>query len=239
MVVSQLEDRGVAAVALPLIDIGPVADRSALIAAWQGLATRRLVVFVSINAVVHFFAARPAVAAWPATTLAAAPGPATADALRAAGLVAAVLVEPLPSAPRFDSEALWQRLETLDWQGASVLVVRGDGGRDWLAEQLVAAGASVDRVAVYRRTPPRFDAAAQSLVDQAVAEPASWVWLFSSSQAIDHLEAVVGVGRWGRSRAIATHPRIARRAETAGFRPVIEAGPGLDAVVGYLQSIRS
>ena len=235
----QLQDNGVAAVAWPLIDIVGAADRSALVAAWQGLTMRRLVVFVSINAAVYFFAARPTGAVWPTTTLAAAPGPATGDALRAEGLGEASIVEPPSTAPQFDSEALWQRLEAHEWRGASVLVVRGDGGRDWLAEQLVAAGASVDSVAAYRREPPRFDAAARRLVDQALAEPQAWIWLFSSSQAIGHLEAAAGagVGRWGRSQAIATHPRIARRAEAAGFQPVFEAGPGIDAVVACLQSI--
>ena len=223
--------------ALPLIDIVAVADRSALLAAWQGLTTRRLVVFVSSNAVVHFFAARPADAVWPTTALAAAPGPATGDALRAEGLGEASIVEPSSTAPQFDSEALWQRLAARGWRGASVLVVRGDGGRDWLAEQLAAAGASVDSAAAYRRAPPRFDAAARRLVDQTLAEPQAWIWLFSSSQAVGHLEAGAGAGRWGRSRAIATHPRIARRAEAAGFQAVVEAGPGIDAVVACLQSI--
>ena len=40
------------------------------------------------------------------------------------------------------------------------------------------------------------------------------------------------------ARAIASHPRIASRAREAGFGRVFEAGPGLDAVVACIQSMR-
>lgn len=237
-VVRQLAARGIEAVSLPLIEIAAAPDPAAVAAAWAGLALRRLVVFVSANAVEHFFALRPPPAAWPAGTLAAAPGPGTADALRRHGLDESAITLPSPDSPQFDSESLWQRLAGHDWHGASVLVVRGESGREWLAGQLSAAGATVEGVAAYARVAPRLSAEARRLVEAAAAEPARWVWLFSSSEAIDNLEAATGIGRWRHSQAVATHPRIAARARAAGFADVREAPPGLDAVAACIQSLR-
>ncbi|MCB2022029.1 MAG: uroporphyrinogen-III synthase, partial [Burkholderiaceae bacterium] len=153
--VARLRDAGVDAAALPLIAIEDAPDAAAVQSAWAGLASMRLVVFVSPNAAERFVAAQPAGTAWPPGTRAAAVGPGTSRVLRAFGLGQSQIVEPASDAPQFDSEALWAQLRTTDWQGARVLVVRGDGGREWLADTLRAAGAEVGAVCAYRRAPPR------------------------------------------------------------------------------------
>jgi len=227
------------AVALPLIAIAAVDAPAALHAEWQALAERRLVVFVSPNAVQHFFAQRPAGVAWPASTCAGSPGPGTTRALTALGVPAAQVVEPAADAAQFDSESLWAQLQAHDWQGASVLVVRGDGGRDWLADTLRRHGAQVAHLAVYHRVVPCFDAAEQALLQTALAAPASHLWFFSSSEAIANLEALVPPDTdWAPSRAIGTHPRIVARARESGFAQVLEARPSLAAVVACIQSFR-
>lgn len=235
--VRQLRQAGIEATSLPLIDIVAAADRAPLAAAWQSLALRGLVVFVSVNAVRHFFAARPAHLPWPAALSAGAPGPGTVRALHDAGFDASTIVAPAPDAAQFDSEALWQRLRGRDWTGASVLVVRGGGGRDWLADRLAEAGAAVDRVDAYARSLPALDAAARERLD-FLTGASGVVWLFSSSQAIAHLEQLAGSGRWSTTAALATHPRIADRARQAGFGRVVEARPCVDAVVACIQSMR-
>lgn len=235
--VRRLRAAGVAAVALPLVEIAPAADAEAVAAAWAGLAGRRLAVFVSPNAVQHFFTARPATCAWPEALVAAAPGPGTADALRAAGVAPDRIVAPADDAAQLDSEALWQQLQHRDWHGARVLVVRGDGGREWLAERLGEAGAEVEAVSAYRRAVPTFSAAERVSLD-ALAGATETVWLFTSSQAVDHLEAAAGAGRWQGARAIATHPRIVTRARAAGFSRVDLSAPGLDALLACIQSMR-
>jgi uroporphyrinogen-III synthase len=237
--VLDLQARGLDAVALPLIAIAAVDEPAALRAAWQTLAQRRLVVFVSPNAVQHFFAQRPASTGWPASTRAGSPGPGTTRALVALGVPPAQIVEPAADAAQFDSESLWAQLQAHDWRGADVLVVRGDGGRDWLADTLRRHGAQVDHVAAYRRAAPRLDAAEQALLHAALAAPASHLWFFSSSEAIAHLEALAPSGvDWGRAHAVGTHPRIVERARQAGFAQAVEARPSLDAVVACIQSIR-
>ncbi len=234
--VERLRERGIAAEALPLIEIAPPADAAALRSAWAEMASFRLVVFVSANAVLHFFAERPPDLAWPDGTEAGAPGSGTAEALREAGVAAAAIVTPAADAAQFDSESLWARLQGRAWRGARVLVVRGDGGRDWLAERLVAAGAQVDTVSAYRRLAPTFAGAERDRLEAAIAD-ADAVWLFSSSEAIANLERAAGAGRWRAARAVATHPRIAARARSLGFGVVVEAAPGLEAVIACIQSI--
>jgi uroporphyrinogen-III synthase len=233
--VDGLRGHGVDALALPLIEIAGPPDAAAVEQAWRDLPRQRLAMFVSANAAQQFFAHAPAGARWPDALEAASTGPGTTQALRRLGVRA--IVEPLPDAPQFDSEALWQRLAQRDWHGAPVLVVRGDGGRDWLAQTLRERGASVAFVATYQRRAPHFDADQQRQLDAALAQPAEHLWLFSSSEAIAHLCAARPGAPWSAAHALATHPRIAQQARDCGFGVVHEARPSLEAVVACIQSI--
>ena len=233
-----LREGGIDAVALPLIAIGPAPEPSAVRTAWDALAGQRLVVFASPNAAERFFALRPAAAGWPAVVRAASIGPGTSAVLRRLGVPAVQLVEPDGDAAQFDSEALWARLEGDNWRGARVLLVRGDGGRPWLADTLRARGAEVTAVAAYRRAAPVFDSAQRVLLDVALAAPASHLWFFSSSEAIDNLAAATAgtAVDWPAAAALATHPRIAERARRHGFGHVAESRPTLAAVRACIQS---
>ncbi len=234
--VAQLAAHGIDAAALPLIGIAAPADRAAVEAAWNTLAGQALVVFVSPNAAEQFFALRPEGMSWPADAIAGSPGPGTTSALRARGVPPGQVVAPAVDAPQFDSEALWAQLAGRDWQHARVTIVRGDGGREWLAETLRAHGAEVGFVTAYRRTPPDPDARERALLQQAIRQPGRHLWFFSSSEAIDHLAALAPDAAWGAARALATHPRIAERARGAGFGAVNECRPTLAAVVACIQS---
>lgn len=237
--VAGLRERGIDADALQLIGIRPPHDEAPVLAAWAGLARHRLVMFVSPNAAEQFFALRPAGAAWPAGTLAGSPGPGTSRALRALGVPAASIAEPAADAIQFDSESLWQQLQAHDWRGVSVLIVRGESGRDWLADTLRAQGAAVSYVTAYERCAPVLDEPAQALLRKALAVPGQHVWMFSSSESIAHLEAVAPLADWRGATALATHPRIAERARSAGFGVVHECRPSMEAVVACLQSIET
>jgi len=231
--VDALRARGIDAAALPLIGIEPVDEPAALIDAWRGLAGLDLAVFVSPNAVSHFFLRKPAGARWPSALLAATPGPGSAAALRDAGVE--TVVEPAADAGQFDSESLWDQLAGQAWRSKRVLIVRGDGGRDWLADKLRAAGADVLHVQAYRRTLPTLVAAQRALLDAACADPAQHLWHFSSSQAIDHLEQLSPGVAWSAAQALASHPRIAERARRLGFGSVRAVPPSLDAVATLMQ----
>jgi uroporphyrinogen-III synthase len=224
---------GIDALPLPLIAIGPAPDTAPVHEAWRTLGRDALAVFVSPNAVERFFALRPEGCAWPPALRAASPGPGSAEALRAAGV--AQVVQPRAAGARFDSEALWEELRDTTWQGASVLVVRGDGGREWLADRLREQGADVRFVQAYARRLPMLDAGERQRLRQALDVPREHVWHFSSSQAIDHLQALAPGADWSHARAIASHPRIAERARAAGFGAVQEVAPTVAAVVAALQ----
>jgi uroporphyrinogen-III synthase len=235
--VAQLAAHGVDAAALPLIGIAAIDDAAALVAHWHALAQQRLVVFVSPNAAEQFMAHRPVSARWPSDVQAASPGPGTTRTLIALGVPAAQIIEPAADAAQFDSESLWLQLARHDWRDAGVLIVRGDGGRDWLADTLRGHGARVAQVAAYRRVVPMLGVAERALLQAAVDAPAAHLWLFSSSEAIDNLAALQPLGtatHWAKARAIATHPRIAARARQLGFGQVSEARPALAAVVACI-----
>jgi uroporphyrinogen-III synthase len=239
--VTRLRERGFDAHALPLIDIAQAQDPLSLRAAWAAIPATGLVFFVSPNAAERFFALRPQGASWPSATLAASPGPGTTQALLGLDVPRELIVEPAADAEQFDSEALWARLATRDWRGVRVLCVRGDSARDWLVERLRGAGANVESVSAYRRVAPVLDARERQLLDDALSMPKSTLWWFSSSQAIDHLSALVPPGiDWSAAHALVTHPRIASRARALGFGHVDETRPASDDVLKAIErSIQS
>jgi uroporphyrinogen-III synthase len=237
--VERLRAAGFDAHALPLIAIEALSDAQPLREAWDALARDALAVFVSPNAVARFFAARLANEGWPAGVLAAGTGPGTAAALHAHGVPDALIVQPAASAAQFDSEALWNAgLASREWAGRSVLIVRGDGGRDWLADTLAARGANVRFVRSYARALPRLDAAGRRLLADALARPREHLWLFSSSQAIAHLAQLAPPhGDWRAARALATHPRIAASARALGIADVHDAPPGEAQVIAAISTM--
>ncbi|UUX94937.1 uroporphyrinogen-III synthase [Aquabacterium sp. J223] len=230
--VARLAAAGLDAVALPLLSIGPPADPRAVTVAWQALPGAALAMFVSPNAAARFLAARPRDRAWPAGVLAGATGPGTAEALVQAGVPAAAIVQPPVHEGVFDSEALWRVLKPLrDWRDTEAWIVRGEGGREWLAEALRAEGAAVHFVAAYRREPARWTADDQALAARALAWPRAHVWLLSSGEAVDHLRRFCPGADWSAARAVASHPRIAERARAIGMVGVQVLPPTVDALV--------
>ncbi len=222
--VRELASFGVTAHALPLIDIGDAAETAPVVQAWRHIASQALVMFVSANAVQRFFALRPAHVAWPQALRAASTGPGTTAALREAGVASAQIVAPADDGP-FESEALWQRLVHEPWQGAQVLVVRGEQGRDWLAEQWREKGATVHFVNAYRRMLPLWHDADAQRCDEAIAKPAATLWLFSSSEAVANLRSLRPSANFSSAQALCTHERIAEAARAIGFVQVHGVAP--------------
>jgi uroporphyrinogen-III synthase len=263
--VQQLQQSGIDAEALPLIEIaaadGP-ADVQALAHAWQRLGDYAACMFVSGNAVTHFFQGKEALAQqlWAQAAINSiaeqnpglrcmAPGPGTVAALRAVGVPASQIDAPAADAEQFDSEALWASVGQRDWQGSRVLIVRGASaassassasvGRDWIAQQWQAAGAQVDFVGVYQRRAPTLTQAQAERARTASVDGS--VWLFSSSEAVANLARMPDLAGtdWSRARAIATHPRIVDAARAAGWGVVVASRPALHDISATLRSIES
>ncbi|HNU11938.1 MAG TPA: uroporphyrinogen-III synthase [Rubrivivax sp.] len=232
--VCELRSLGAEAVALPLIEIAGPADPQAVRRAWAELPQVAFAMFVSANAVEQFFAARPVLSGWPAEVLAGSSGPGTTAALLAAGVQRSQVLDPGAQGP-FDTDTLWERrLYARDWTGKRVLVVRGEHGRDWLAEQLRAAGARLQFLAAYRRLVPVPDDAMRGVLAAALAQPQAHCWHFSSSEAIANLAMICPSFDPSGSRALVTHPRIAVRARELGFGRVEEVGLHAQDVVRAL-----
>ncbi|TXH86632.1 MAG: uroporphyrinogen-III synthase [Rhodoferax sp.] len=247
--VEALRQRGLDVWALPLIEVRPAADLRPVQQVWQQWGHWDGVLYVSANAVDHFYAQKPAVAreniAQSAIkTIAFAPGPGTGQALLHQGVAPECVATPPANSPQFDSEALWSVVQHRVVPGFRLLVVRGttlgaaqqDGvGRDWFAAQVLARGGTVDYVVVYERGAPQWQQATCTAVAQA-AEDGS-VWIFSSSEAIANLLANVPTVSWQHARAICTHPRIAQAARAAGFGVVCESRPAMDTVLASIESL--
>jgi uroporphyrinogen-III synthase len=116
-----------------------------------------------------------------------------------------------------------------------VAIVRGEGGRDWLAERLREQGAQVEFVQSYARRAPLWDAAQRQTLDQALAAPNEVCWLLSSSEAVDHLATLAPGADWSASLALASHPRIAEAARRLGFGQVTGIRPTPQAVADALK----
>ena len=252
--VDALADAGFEAVALPLIGVLPPPHPDAVHAAWQRLDTFDAVMFVSGNAVDHFFALKPAVApvldAQGAIKIRAfVTGPGSYAALKRAQVDPASIDMPDHDAGQFDSEALWAVVGQRVRPGYRVLIVRGAAsadalpeaaaegvGRDWFANKVRAAGGSVEFVVSYQRRPPELESGALAMAQVAASDGS--VWLFSSSEAISNLVAACAGQSWAQAKAVVTHSRIAQAARAAGFAVVCESRPTLAALMASIESLQ-
>lgn len=249
--VQSLVQAGLDAVALPLIEVSPAPHPQAVVAAWQRLHTFDAVMFVSANAVTHFFALKPTPA--PVFTALAAiktrafvVGPGSVAALLREGVDAALIDAPGAQSSQFDSEALWAVVGHRVRPGYRVLIVRGtDGaaaesaqgqGRNWLAEKIQSLGGEVEFVVAYQRRCPELAPQELAWVRQAAMDGS--VWLFSSSEAIANLVACCPQQSWQHARAVVTHARIAQAARQAGFAVVCESRPPLASLVASIESLQ-
>jgi uroporphyrinogen-III synthase len=114
-----------------------------------------------------------------------------------------------------------------------VLLVRGQGGRDWLQTQWRGQGAKVEVLRAYERAAPHWSSAEQALAAQAMALPAQWVWWFSSAEALQYLPTLAPGQSWAAASALASHPRIAARVQALGFGAVHTLAPLLTDVVAW------
>lgn len=151
------------------------------------------------------------------------------------------------SATRFDSEALFTALASrLGLEALSdrvVLIVRGDGGREWLAERLRGAGAHVEAVCAYRRVVPAPSADAWARV-RALLRGAPHAWLVTSSEGVRNLDALARASLEHPEREallhaplVAPHPRIAETAQAVGFGTITTSGPGDARILAALRAL--
>ena len=245
---AQLNAAGVATLEFPLIEIAAAEDVAPLHAALGALERYALVVFVSPNAVDYAFAESGSI--WPHALPVGVVGPGSVAALARHGVAAPAYRVISPSAAaddeaaRFDSEALFAAIDTAlgaaSLEGKRVLIVRGDGGREWLAERLREAGVEVETVAAYRRLVPEPSIAAWTRVHELLAgEPHAW--LVTSSEGVRNLDELARehlnageIAQLKRATLVTPHPRIAQTARGLGFDSITVSGAGDERIAPAL-----
>ena len=226
------------AVVLPLLEIAPLDDPSALRAALAALPSYALVAFVSPNAVDAAFAHLPG---WPSGVPIGVVGEGSRAALARHGVTpgnATIHCPPDPAAS--DSEHLLASLDLAAFSGRRVLIVRGESGRELMADTLRAAGAHVETVAAYRRSVPQLTQTLAAELSALLAQPNDWI--ITSSEALRGLVALVrqldpeaGLGRLKAQHLIVPHARIAETAQALGCDQVTLTGSGDARLLAALQ----
>ena len=134
----------------------------------------------------------------------------------------------------WDSEGLWQELGSLDWnwRHKKVVIFKGEGGRDWLADTLKKAGATVEAISTYSRVPLDLDNPSWHAIRQM--DMSKSLWLLTSSEAVRYLGEVMKdqfTQNLKTASALCPHHNIADAAELIGFGEVFTSEPGDEALV--------
>lgn len=213
----------------PAIEILPPEDSGALADRVSGLERFQLAIFISQTAATRGHALVTASRPWPDKLRVAAVGAGTAALLERLGFEAVIA----PSG-RADSEALAARPELRDLRGKSVVIFRGQGGREWLRTALEARGAHVEYVECYRRRRPRADAG--PLLERWRRGGIDAVSV-TSAEGLANFADMLGAAGAEFLRAtpvFVPHPRVAEAAAGLGVREIVVTGSGDSHIVAEM-----
>jgi uroporphyrinogen-III synthase len=208
-----LERLGARPFLLPVMEIVALPESDAIRQSLTRLTDFDLLVFVSVNAVDHF-ARLTGRWKWPGMRVAAV-GRATEKRLRELG----VTVQLRPSG-RSDSDGLLALPELQGVGGWRVLIVRGQGGLQKLAQVLQERGALVDFLELYRRALPDRENVAGLLANWH--EQVQLVTLYSR-ESLDNLVAMLGDGGLPlllRTPLLTVSERVADAARAIGMQRI-------------------
>ena len=209
---------------LSLLAVVPPADPGPLQRAAAEASSYDWIVFSSANAVEAFVSR----VSGPLAARAAAVGPATATALRAAGIEAHLIPE------TSDAEGLAAELSPFV-AGRRVLLPQAADARPALLAGLTAAGGAVTAVVAYDKRLPA-EAAARA-AELFAAQPLGWV-TFTSPRIVRHFRELFGA-EWERRRrelrALSIGPVTSAELRRHGVEPAAEARrPGDEEMVAAL-----
>lgn len=211
--VQLIEAAGGIAIRFPTIKIEGPSNRSALIKQINELGRADIAIFVSANAVNK---AMPLIAGtqspFPQQLQIACVGQGTAGALERFGVRASLVPH-----GRFDSEALLDLPALQDVRNKRIIIFRGEGGRELLAQKLRSRGADVQYAECYRRALPSDDV--EPLL-QRWAHGEIKVVTVTSVETLQNLFAIVG--KAGRTLLLQTpivviSQRVAATCRELGF----------------------
>jgi uroporphyrinogen-III synthase len=142
-----------------------------------------LVVFVSRAAVAGYQHQLPEDYSWPQQVMAACMGPVTAGAVRRTFGVDLTVLHPEGAASQ-DSEALWPLILAQQSLPRTVLILRGQDGREWLSEKLLALGVAVTVQQTYQREVASWPDPLCVSLRELATEGRPAVWLLTSAHGI-------------------------------------------------------
>lgn len=227
----QLEQLGYRVTQVPVMEIEPLQDLARLQQAQDCFANQEKltgIIVVSVNAAeqaIPWFDRYPP----PSAVTFFSVGQSTAQYLHEnlAALNDHRVVFP---ATQMDSEGLLAlpELQATRIKDRHFLILRGEGGRDVLANTLRARGAMVDSCELYRRIcPPHASAVRDGLADSGII-------IVNSVESLDNLVLLAGPGSENRMHSmilVVPGERVAAAARKAGFRHIICAANATDAAV--------
>ena len=163
-------------------------------------------------------------------------GKATEKALQSAGLPVTLVPE-----QHFNTEGLLATPEMLQISGQSCLIVRGQGGREILADTLKARGAVVEYMEVYSRTIPANNESVA--IDQLLEHEKINIITLTSGDALKNLLTMTSVEQHKKLQKVPTvviSDRIKELAEKSGFKTVaVTKEPSDRAIIDTITKLRS
>ncbi|HEC58606.1 hypothetical protein LCGC14_1861560 [marine sediment metagenome] len=203
------------AIAFPVIDILPISS-------WNeskiSINQQDMIIFVSRNAVIHFMAGMQG--SLPDDIQLVAVGAGTAETMREQGL----RVNILPPPPG-GSEALLLMPELNNVQNKHILIVRGDGGREHLADTLIARDANIKYLEVYQR-----GLATRSKQEIELAKTADCI-VITSVAGLDNVCLLINIDELTSKWLIVMSERIRQHALSLGFQHCVVVDDASDAAV--------
>jgi uroporphyrinogen-III synthase len=173
-----IQQQGGKAIDFPVIEICDIEPDEQLQASLLQLDEFDIAIFISANAVSYALDKLPASTEWPQKVSIASIGRATAGMLEAEGYQVSIKPE-----TRFTSEGLLATPAMQDVEGKRIIIFRGEGGRQALADTLQSRGAKTIYANVYKRVLPEYEAGAFTVCWQQNPD----VMVTTSSEGIKNL----------------------------------------------------
>ncbi len=228
--VTAIEAQGGKAYCFPVIEIAPFEDLDVGNSVAH-LGKPDIVVFISRNAVEHGIR-------YTDGAQIAVIGPATAAAVAAAGRV--VDIQP---AAGYDSEHLLAEPKFRDVEGKRVRIIRGNNGRELLANELKKRGAIVEYLSVYERRLPMVSPETAADIETRWRAHEINVVTIMSVQSLDNLVKLLPewcVVQLESTPLVTPAGRVIKEAldRYPASRPILAPGTGADEMVQAIIALR-
>jgi uroporphyrinogen-III synthase len=221
-----ISQQGGEPIKFPLLEVQSVENHEHVSYVLNNLDVFQWVFFISANAVNFALLAINGKITVSSNVAIAAIGQATQRALEAAGWHVDLVPE-----SGFNSEALLKMPALQQLQGQSCLIVRGSGGREFLAEALRQRGAFVKYLEVYKRVIPNVDC---SVVLRYINAGMLDAIIITSGEALINLVAMLEADAPQKLRAtplIVLSERINNKAHQMGFNQIVVTEESSDVAI--------